>query len=184
MSEITQRALEASLKKLLHKHPIDEITVKDLVEDCGISRSAFYYHFNCIEDLVEWSVENDFKKIIEGKTGVTTWQEGITQVMEELYRDKDFLYNILNFMDMRSIQRSVLEWTEECLNSSIEEYSKGLQISENDKKFVKRLYAYSFEGMVLDWVQKGMKEPISSFVSRLGIALKGTVRKSLQAFDK
>ena len=55
MTNDTKYALEASLKKFLLKKPIDKITIRDLTDDCGISRMAFYYHFKDIYDLVEWS---------------------------------------------------------------------------------------------------------------------------------
>ena len=48
MTNATKAALEASLKKLLLKKPLDKITINDLTTDCGISRMAFYYHFKDI----------------------------------------------------------------------------------------------------------------------------------------
>ena len=42
MTNATKAALEASLKKLLLKKPLDKITINDLTTDCGISRMAFY----------------------------------------------------------------------------------------------------------------------------------------------
>ena len=51
MSQVTKRALEASLKKLLLERPLDKITVTDIAEDCGINRMTFYYHFRDIYDL-------------------------------------------------------------------------------------------------------------------------------------
>ena len=50
MTNATKAALEASLKKLLLKKPLDKITINDLTTDCGISRMAFYYHFKDIYD--------------------------------------------------------------------------------------------------------------------------------------
>lgn len=44
MSQITKKAIEASLKNLLLKKPFDKITINDIAEDCGISRMTFYYH--------------------------------------------------------------------------------------------------------------------------------------------
>lgn len=41
MSQVTKRALEASLKKLLLERPLDKITVTDIAEDCGINRMTF-----------------------------------------------------------------------------------------------------------------------------------------------
>ena len=59
MSQMTKRALEASLKELLHHKPLDKITVSDLTDHCGVNRMTFYYHFKDIYDLVEWCCEED-----------------------------------------------------------------------------------------------------------------------------
>ena len=67
MSEITKRAMEASLKNLLLKKPLRKITINDITEDCGISRMTFYYHFKDIYDLVEWSCVEDATKALQGK---------------------------------------------------------------------------------------------------------------------
>ena len=55
MPNTTKQALEESLKHMLLKKPLDKITIRDITEDCGISRMAFYYHFKDIYDLVEWA---------------------------------------------------------------------------------------------------------------------------------
>ena len=67
MSQLTKRALEASLKKMLLKKPLDKITISDLTEDCGMNRMTFYYHFKDIYDLVEWSCLEDAKRALQGK---------------------------------------------------------------------------------------------------------------------
>ena len=59
MSQVTKRALEASLKSLLLQKPLSKITVTDITEDCGINRMTFYYHFKDIYDLVEWCCQED-----------------------------------------------------------------------------------------------------------------------------
>ena len=52
-SQLTKRALEESLKRLLLTKPLNKITIADITSDCGISRMTFYYHFQDIYDLVE-----------------------------------------------------------------------------------------------------------------------------------
>ena len=54
MSDITKRAIGASLKNLLREKKLNKITVQDIADDCGINRQTFYYHFQDINDLVEW----------------------------------------------------------------------------------------------------------------------------------
>ena len=67
MTNATKAALEASLKKLLLKKPLDKITINDLTTDCGISRMAFYYHFKDIYDLVEWKCKEAETQAQQGK---------------------------------------------------------------------------------------------------------------------
>ena len=67
MPNTTKQALEESLKHMLLKKPLDKITIRDITEDCGISRMAFYYHFQDIYDLVEWSCIEDATKALQGK---------------------------------------------------------------------------------------------------------------------
>ena len=38
MSQVTKRALVASLKNQLLKKPLDKVTISDITYDCGISR--------------------------------------------------------------------------------------------------------------------------------------------------
>ena len=63
----TKQVLEESLKKLMLHKPLDKITIRDLTEDCGISRMAFYYHFKDIYDLVEWACLEDATRALAGK---------------------------------------------------------------------------------------------------------------------
>ena len=44
MPSFTRNAIIASFLKLLNERPLHKITVKDIVEDCGINRKSFYYH--------------------------------------------------------------------------------------------------------------------------------------------
>ena len=37
MSQTTKRALEASLKNMLLKKPLNKITINDIAEDCGVN---------------------------------------------------------------------------------------------------------------------------------------------------
>ena len=84
MSQMTKRALAASLKNLLLQKPLNKITINDIAEDCGISRMTFYYHFKDIYDLVEWICVEDAARALEGKKTYDTWQEGFLNIFHGL----------------------------------------------------------------------------------------------------
>ena len=45
MTAPAKEALEAAFLRLLEERPLREITVKDIVQACGVNRNTFYYHF-------------------------------------------------------------------------------------------------------------------------------------------
>ena len=83
MSQMTKRALEASLKELLRHKPLDKITVSDLTDHCGVNRMTFYYHFKDIYDLVEWCCEEDAARALAGQKTYDTWQQGFLQILPQ-----------------------------------------------------------------------------------------------------
>lgn len=40
----TKQELSAALKRLMESKPINRITIRELVESCGVNRKTFYYH--------------------------------------------------------------------------------------------------------------------------------------------
>lgn len=79
--QLTKRALEESLKHLLLTKPLTKITIANLTEDCGVSRMTFYYHFQDIYDLVEWSCEEDARQALANNKTAETWQTGLANIM-------------------------------------------------------------------------------------------------------
>ena len=55
----TKKTIAASLKKFMEKKPLSKITVSEIVADCQINRKTFYYHFENIQDLLKWMLEQE-----------------------------------------------------------------------------------------------------------------------------
>lgn len=55
---------EAFLEMIRHGN-VDKITVKSLIEECHVSRQTFYYHFQDILDVMEWSIQRETERLVE-----------------------------------------------------------------------------------------------------------------------
>ena len=64
MASFTRKAIIDSYARQLLTKPVDKITVKDIVEDCGISRNTFYYHFKDIYEVLEEILHMQEQKVI------------------------------------------------------------------------------------------------------------------------
>ena len=69
MASFTQQALRHTLLVLLERQPLDKITVKMLVDACGVSRNTFYYHYDDIPALLADTLEAEFAKTADGGQG-------------------------------------------------------------------------------------------------------------------
>ena len=43
MATFTKQAIKSTFLKLLREKPLNQISVKTIVENCGINRKSFYY---------------------------------------------------------------------------------------------------------------------------------------------
>ena len=184
MSQITKKAIEASLKNLLLKKPFDKITINDIAEDCGISRMTFYYHFKDIYDLVEWACEEDAKKILEGKDDYKTWTQGFLNLFEEVLKNKPFILNVYRSVGREQVENYLYKIVYDLLLNVIEEKAQGMTVREEDKEFIADFYKYAFVGLMLDWVKNGMKEDPHKIVKKVEFLLSGSLSVSLERFRK
>lgn len=182
MTNMTKYALEASLKKLLLKKPLDKITINDLTTDCGISRMAFYYHFKDIYDLVEWACVEDASRALQGKKTYDSWQEGLLQIFEAVMENKPFILNVYHSVSREQIENYLFKLTYDLIGGVVEEKSAGLNISKEEKIFIANFYKYSFVGIMLDWIKHGMKENYQEIVEKMSITLKGNITNSIHNF--
>ena len=182
MSQITKKAIEASLKNLLLKKPFDKITINDIAEDCGISRMTFYYHFKDIYDLVEWACEDDVKKILEDKDDYKTWTQGFLNLFEEVLKNKPFILNVYRSVGREQVENYLYKIVYDLLLNVIEEKAQGMTVRDEDKEFVADFYKYAFVGLMLDWVKNGMKEDPHKIVKKVEFLLSGSLSVSLERF--
>ena len=71
MTNTTKVAIKESIIRLLNRKPLNKITVKEIVDDCGINRNTFYYHYADIRALLEEifiEQSNQLLRTVEGKS--------------------------------------------------------------------------------------------------------------------
>ena len=178
----TKQVLEESLKKLMLHKPLDKITIRDLTEDCGISRMAFYYHFKDIYDLVEWACLEDATRALAAKKTYDTWSEGLVQIFDAVYENKPFILNAYRCISRDQIESFLFHLTSDLLMNVVEEKAEETSISEEDRRFIADFYKYSFVGIMLDWIKQGMKDDYKELARKISITIHGSLTNSIENF--
>lgn len=182
MSQITKRALEASLKNMLLQKPLDKITINDIAEDCGINRMTFYYHFKDIYDLVEWSCAEDAAKALAGNNTYDTWQQGLLKIFEAVKENKPFIMNVYHSVSREQVEIYLYKVTYGLLLNVVNEEAADMQVSNDDKSFIAHFYKYAFVGIMLDWIRGDMKEDPKQIVEHISLLIQGNFSRALKAY--
>lgn len=180
MSQMTKRALVASLKELMAEKPLDKITVTDLTEHCGVNRMTFYYHFKDIYDLVEWACVEEATRALAGKKTYETWQQGLLQIFEAVQNNKPFILNVYRSVSREQVENYLYRLTYDLLEGVVEEQAQGMSVRPEDKAYIATLYKYMFVGLMLDWIKSDMKESPQKMVNQLEQVIHGSINAALQ----
>ena len=182
MSQVTKRALEESLKRMLLKKPVNKITISDITEDCGISRMTFYYHFKDIYDLLEWCCLEDAAKALDGKKTYDTWQEGFLQIFRAVLANQPFVQNVYQSVSREKVETYLHALTHNLVIGVVEEKAQGMEVRDEDKEFIADFYKFAFVGLMLDWIKKGMKKDPQQIIDRLSILIEGDIARALNKY--
>ena len=180
MSAFTEKAITDTFIKLLNAKPLDKITIKDLVDECGINRSTFYYYFDDIYDLLNHLLEAETKKALENNFHESNWMDGLINAISFATENKRAVYHIYN-----SVRREQLEHYLYRVVGNVTEYAAnaaaiGLKVNDEDKKIVSNVYKYIFVGMVHEWLESNMREDAESVLNRVCLMLEGNMRTMLE----
>ncbi|MGN1383346.1 MAG: TetR-like C-terminal domain-containing protein, partial [Eubacterium sp.] len=181
MSVQTEKALAASLKKLLEKKTLEKITVKDITDDCGVNRQTFYYHFHDVYDLVEWILKDEFADLTEHLTA-DNWQEKMHGVMLRMIEDKSFIMNTYYSLTRRQLDQFLQRFIHPLIEQQIDKTKGGDAILPEDKAFLADMATYSLVGILTEWIASGMKTSYQEQFGKLMFLLDGILEFVVDKF--
>lgn len=181
VAQTTKRALEASLKKLLLKKPLNKITINDITEDCGVNRMTFYYHFKDIYDLVDWILVEDATEALEGRQNFETWSEALLDALQRIQDNRVLVLNVYRSVSREQVEQYLYKMLDPLLRMFVER--ENIPVQEEDKQFIIDFYKYALVGMVLEWVRRDMKTEPAIMAERLNTMMQGDLKRALLRFS-
>ena len=165
MPNFTRRAIKESFLKLLNQRPLNQITVKDIVEDCGINRNSFYYHFSDLPALVEEIMKERVSAMVEDHPTIDSVQEGADAIVEFVMHNKRAIYHIYNSVSRDVFERHLMEVCRYVVTT----YLDGMleEVEEADRDAILRFHRCACFGSVIDWLNSGMKDDVSDYFRRI-----------------
>ena len=179
MAQFTKRAIVESFLKLLNQKPLDKITVKEIVDDCGINRNTFYYHFEDIRALLAFVVDAEVEQVITDNADVESLEEGFIEGAKFALTNRRAVYHIYNSVNSDELDRYLNGMAEEIMRRLVDKMDIDKSVSNTDKELIIHFYKYGMVGMMKAWVSEGMKADPEQLIRSIGDLLDGTVAATL-----
>lgn len=112
-SNITKKALAASLKDLMDEMPFEKINVAQICEQCGMNRKSFYYHFKDKYDLVNWIFDTDFlsfARTLMNEVNYNARMEVLKEICCYFYDNRKFYRKALRIEGQNSFSEHFREY--------------------------------------------------------------------------
>lgn len=160
MTDFTRKEIRRTFLGLLEKKPIEDITVRDIANGCGINRNTFYYHYTDIPSLLEEIVREDADMIIEGDGSSRTIESCLEEAINFAIRHKSAVKNIY-----ASSKRSIFEqylWRvcKAVVSSYLDSLDDTSRLSKEERKMIIEYLKAILYGLVSLWLESGMDEKI------------------------
>lgn len=183
-SLITKKAIAEAIKDLMKKKDLQKISVSDIVENCGVNRQTFYYHFRDKYDLVDWIYYNEVVSAVTDKRAFADWSDVMLAILSIMRREKYFYTNALNVTGQNAFQEYFFSLTKNLIVEIISAVEDGKKIREEDKNFIAEFYTYGLVGIVVQWARRGMKEEPQELVGKLRYFIEDSKRFTAARYFK
>jgi Transcriptional regulator len=152
----TKRTLAGSLKKLMEQKSLSRITISELCRDCGLNRKTFYYHFDDIQSLLKWMLEQEAENVIKKQDLLTDYQALLSLVIDYVDDNNDILNRMYDTTKQNSITNFFFPELRKAVKDMIEDLEKktGCAVDEEFREFLGSFYTTSLSSLLIDRLQE------------------------------
>lgn len=166
MANFTKKAIVDSFYNLLQKKQLNQITVKDIVTDCGVNRNSFYYYFEDIPSLLTEQIDFLCEKIMANYSEHSSIEDWLIYVLSLAKENRKILNNCLSYIERSTYEKYMTKVFGYIISKYIEKTAEAKSVSDDDREIIVRFFIYQYTGFFLDWFKNGMSDDISRLISR------------------
>ncbi len=167
MPNYTKKAIRESFVKLLNQKPLASITVKDIVDDCGVNRNTFYYHFADIPSLVESIVNEDAERLIREYNGSGSLEACLDAVIGFSLENRRAVLHIFNSVNRDIYERYQWRVCDHAARTFLSALPGVDEIDPEDREIITDYLKSVCFGIVINWLEGGMKDDVQRRFHRL-----------------
>lgn len=173
----TKKALAESLKKLMRAKPFSKITVTEIVNDCGVNRKTFYYHFEDIYALLRWIFEEEAVNIVKQFHQIDDYDGALNFIVDYIDKNRDLLknaYDAFGSVELGNFFRtSIMGLTREHIASVEESMNRRLPLETEE--YLCEFLTEAASGVLLSYISNPANFSNGKFVKPISNILHASI---------
>ena len=166
MSTFTKKEIKTTFLNMLEEMPLNQITVKALVEKCGINRNSFYYHYQDIPALIEEIVTEDADEIISSYSSIESMQTGLKAILEFASKKRKAILHIFNSVNRDIFEQDLWKVCDYVVTQYLRPILNNAGLSNLDQEIAIKFYKCECFGFAIDWLNNGMEDEAEVMIDR------------------
>jgi len=151
MPDRMKQTIAQAFMELTKKKNVDKITVKDLVESCGISRQTFYYHFQDIIDVIEWSVERSLSRAVAEGRRINSEEDMMRIFVGFANTNHDIMQRLMRSRKREQVEKIMVSAIQVYLEKMFREKAPEIAVNSADMEFMLRFCSYGMAGVLFKY---------------------------------
>ena len=154
MTENLKEKIAHTFLEMTGKKGIDKITIKDLVEKCGISRQAFYYHFRDILDVIEYILQSSADRLMECCLSAPSVQDALYLFVDFSIENHTFIQRLLDSRQRDSMENLLFHTFHSYMEEMYQNKASEIPINYHDLKVALDFYTYGIAGLLMENINR------------------------------
>lgn len=180
MKNQTKLAFQNSFHALLRVKSLDKITVRDIVEDCGLTRNTFYYHYEDIYDLFDDFLDTKMQQILSTLPPDSPWEEALVRFMEELFQTPRMGRHIFYSKKQDTLRRYLHRLVEVILEQHMENAPQKQALCAEDRRLICDTCCHALYGLLEQWITGPEAPAIRQKMYRFSHCFEGSIRQAVE----
>lgn len=172
----TEQKIVQVFGDLLQEMPLNKITVRELVERCGINRNTFYYHFQDIPSLLERILKERADQMIQNHGKPNSVLECIFLLADYGERHRQAALHIYHSLSREAIVRNLEEVALYIVTEYVDSAARDYSVQPEDRAVLIQYYKCTFVGIILDWLNDEMRYDLRYAAKRVCYLLNGSAQ--------
>ena len=177
---ITKRAIQEAFLAVLNEKSLGKITVKDITDRCGINRNTFYYHYQDIPALLEEICQIQVDELVNKYPELNSVEECLDAAMQIVMDNKRAVMHIYNSDNRNTYVSSLGRMCEATVTTYFNTAFTDDRLSNEDRQLLIRYHKCECFGLILDWINNGLREDYVEGTRRLCQMKKGSVEDMIR----